>query len=80
MNYQRHILQYLNLPVIKAVFAVMNKYDLEVWQVDVKTTFLNEELDKDKEVYMEIAEGLGASSADPEKKVCKVIGVIYIWS
>ena len=65
------------LPVIRAVFAVINKYDSEVQQLDVKTALLNAELEKDKEVYMEVPEGLGASSEDIEKKVCKVIRVIY---
>ena len=65
------------LPVIIAVFAVINKYDLEVWQLYFKTVFLNAGLDKDKKVYMEIPEGFGASSENIEKKVCIVIRAIY---
>ena len=43
------------LSLVRAVLAIINKYDLEVVQLDVKTAFLNGRIDED--IYMEIPEG-----------------------
>ena len=40
---------------IRMIIAIVALYDLEIHQMDVKTTFLNGELDE--EVYMEQPEG-----------------------
>ena len=44
------------LPLIRSVLAIINKFDLEVCQLDVKTAFLNGTIDS--EIYMEIREGI----------------------
>ena len=44
------------LAVIRASLAIINKYDLDAVQLDVKTAFLNGILEDD--VYMEIPEGI----------------------
>ncbi|XP_044596960.1 uncharacterized protein LOC123273585 [Cotesia glomerata] len=44
------------LSLIRAVLSIINKEDLEACQMDVKTAFLNGELEE--EVYMEIPKGL----------------------
>ena len=50
----------LRLPLIRSTLAIINKFDLEVCQLDVKTAFLNGKIDS--EVYMEIPEGIDVSS------------------
>ena len=63
------------LPLIRAVLAIINKYDLEVCQMDVKTAFLNGTLTD--EVYMEIPEGLLCSKETKANKVCKLQKGLY---
>ena len=63
------------LPLIRAVLAIINKYDLEVCQMDVKTAFLNSTLTD--EVYMEIPEGLPCSKKIKANKVCKLQKALY---
>nr|GFC59425.1 retrotransposon protein, putative, Ty1-copia subclass [Tanacetum cinerariifolium] len=48
-------------------------YDYEIWQMDVKTAFLNGFLDE--EIYMELPEGF--VYPDHSKKVCKPQRSIY---
>ena len=43
------------LALVRSVFAIINKHDLHVVQLDVKTAFLNGTIDED--IYMEIPEG-----------------------
>ena len=55
------------LAVIRASLAMINKYDLDAVQLDVKTAFLNGILEDD--IYMEIPEGV--RTRDSEKsRVC----------
>ncbi|XP_058791036.1 uncharacterized protein LOC131664165 [Phymastichus coffea] len=65
------------LPVIRAALAVINKLDLEVRQLDVKTAFLNGTLDEDEEIYMEIPEGLEVDEFTRKTKVCRLHKVLY---
>lgn len=60
------------LPVIRSALSVINKYDLEVHQLDVKTAFLNGILED--EVFMEIPEGL---EIDRKSKMCKLRKTLY---
>jgi uncharacterized metal-binding protein len=55
------------------LLALSSVYNLYVHQIDVKTTFLNEELDE--EVYMEQLEGFALLGN--EHKVWKLIKSLY---
>ena len=58
---------------IRILFAIAAYYDYEIWQMDVKTAFLNGHLQED--VYMVQPEGF----VDPKNpnKVCKLKRSIY---
>ncbi|KAK9008737.1 hypothetical protein V6N11_075620 [Hibiscus sabdariffa] len=58
---------------IRVLLAVAAFHDYEIWQMDVKTAFLNEKLEED--VYMTQPEGF----VTPENagKVCKLLRSIY---
>ena len=60
------------LKSIRIILAIATYYDYEIWQMDVKTTFLNGHLQE--EVYMIQPEGF--VSKDPNK-VCKLQKFIY---
>ncbi|KAJ8755827.1 hypothetical protein K2173_024372 [Erythroxylum novogranatense] len=60
------------LKSIRILLAITTHYDYEIWQMDVKTTFLNGNLAED--VYMTQPEGF--TSYDGEK-VCKLQKSIY---
>ena len=55
------------LKSIRIILAIATCMDYEIWQIDVKTTFLNGEL-KEK-VYMIHLEGFTSTN---ESKVCKL--------
>jgi len=61
----------VKLNSIKVLLALATKYDLECHQLDVKTTFLNGNIEED--IYMYIPEGLLANP----KLVCKLIKSLY---
>ena len=54
---------------IRVLFALASIHDLYIHQMDIKTTFLNGDLDE--EVYMEQPEGFVLPGN--EKKVCKLV-------
>ena len=56
-----------------AHLAIVARMDLELYQMDVKTTFLNGELDE--EIYMD--KPLGFELKGQERKVCKLKRSIY---
>ncbi|KAL4342158.1 hypothetical protein GQ457_08G026470 [Hibiscus cannabinus] len=58
---------------LRIVLALVTQFDLELQQMDVKTTFLNGDLEE--EVYMKQPEGF--SSSDGENLVCKLKKSIY---
>ncbi|KAH9736282.1 hypothetical protein KPL71_018042 [Citrus sinensis] len=58
---------------IRMIIAVAALRNLEIHQMDVKTTFLNEDLDE--EIYMEQPEGF--ITPGQEKKVCKLVKSLY---
>ena len=58
---------------IKMVLAIVALRNLEVHQMDVKTTFLNGDLDE--EIYMEQPEGFIVLGQ--EKKVCRLVKSLY---
>ena len=58
---------------IRMVLVIVALKNLEVHQMDVKTTFLNGDLEE--EIYMEQPEGFSAPRQ--EKKVCKLVKSLY---
>ena len=58
---------------IRMVLTIAELRNLEVRQMDVKTVFLNEDLEE--EIYMEQPEGF--SALGQEKKVCKLVKSLY---
>jgi hypothetical protein len=58
---------------IRVLIALASIYKLVVHQMDVKTAFLNEDLDE--EVYMDQPEGFVLPKN--EKKVCKLVKLLY---
>ena len=58
---------------IRILLSIVAYYDYEVWQMDVKTTFVNGNLDES--IYMAQLEGF--ISQDQEQKVCKLNRPIY---
>ena len=61
---------YFPMTMVLAIAALRN---LDVHQMDVKTTFLNGELDE--EIYMEQLKGFSAPGQ--ERKVCKLVKSLY---
>ena len=58
---------------IRMLIAIASIYNLEIHQMDVKTTFLNGDLDE--EIYMEQPEGF--ISKGSENKVCRLVKSLY---
>ena len=58
---------------IRMVLAIAALRNLEIHQMNAKTTFLNGELDE--EIYIEQLEGF--STPRQEKKVCKLVKSLY---
>ena len=58
---------------IRVLFSLASIHDLYIHQMDVKTTFLNGDLDK--EVYMEQPEGFVLPGN--KRKVCKLVKSLY---
>ena len=55
------------------MLAIATYHDYEIWQMNVKTTFLNKNLEK--EIYMTQPEGFG--SGGRANRVCKLKKSIY---
>jgi hypothetical protein len=60
---------------ICVLIALASIYKLVIYQMDVKTTFLNGDLHE--EVYMDQLEGFVLFGN--EKKVCKLVKSLYAW-
>ena len=63
----------MRITSVRLVLAIIAHMDLELYQMDVKTAFLNGELDE--EIYMD--QPLGFESKGQERKVCKLKRSIY---
>lgn len=61
------------LKSIRILLSIATFYDYEIWQMDVKTAFLNGNLEKS--IYMSQPEGF--IKQDQEQKVCKLKKSIY---
>ena len=56
------------IALVRTVIAIINKYNLDVIQLDVKTAFLHGVIDE--EIYMEIPEGSKHTDERKERKRC----------
>lgn len=63
------------LPVVRSLLAIINKYNLIAFQLDVNTAFLNGILDE--EIYMELPDGLEVDEQIKSTKVCKLKRALY---
>ena len=63
------------LALIRAVLVVINKFDLDAVQLDVKTAFLNAVFQDD--IYIEIPEGVNCNEETRKTKVCKLKRTLY---
>ena len=61
------------ITTIRVLIALAAHYNLEIHQMDVKTAFLNGELDE--EIYMDQPEGFVVPGQ--ESKVCKLVRSLY---
>ncbi|GJW95923.1 retrotransposon protein, putative, ty1-copia subclass [Tanacetum coccineum] len=73
VDYEETFSPVADIRAIRILIAIAAFYDYEIWQMDVKTTFLNGYLDED--IYMVQPEGF----IDPKhpRKVCKLQRSIY---
>ena len=62
------------LKSIRILLSIATFYDYEIWQMDVKTAFLNGNLEES--IYMSQPEGF--IKQDQEQKVCK-LKKIHLW-
>lgn len=63
------------LTLVRTVLAMINYYDLEVCQLDVKTAFLNGTIED--EIFMEIPDGMNLLKEIRQSKVCKLHRSLY---
>ena len=68
INYEETFSLVVRFTSIGFILAIVAHMDLELFQMDVKTTFLNGELDE--EIYME--QPVGFIIQGQERKVCKL--------
>ncbi|GJZ46684.1 retrotransposon protein, putative, ty1-copia subclass [Tanacetum coccineum] len=73
VDYEETFSPVANIRAIRILISIAAYYDYEIWQMDVKTAFLNGYLDED--IYMVQPEGF----VDPNhpRKVCKLKRSIY---
>ncbi|GJY58277.1 retrotransposon protein, putative, ty1-copia subclass [Tanacetum coccineum] len=73
VDYEETFFPVADIRAIRIILAIVAFYDYEIWQMDVKTAFLNGHLSED--VYMVQPEGV----VDPKhpNKVCKLQRSIY---
>jgi len=63
------------MALIRTFLAIVNKYDLELVQMDVKTAFLNGILEE--KVFMKIPLGVEISKEERNRKLCEVGKALY---
>lgn len=73
IDYEETFSPVANIKAIRILIAIVAYYDYEIWQMDVKTAFLNGHLSED--VYMVQPEGF--VNRKYPKKVCKLQRSIY---
>ena len=73
VDYEETFLPIAMFKSIRILLSIAAYFDYEIWQMDVKTAFLNDNLDES--IYMMQPEGF--VSPDQEQKVCKLQRSIY---
>ena len=73
MDYEETFSPIAMLKSIRILLSIATFYDYEIWQMDVKTTFINYNLEES--IYMAQPEGF--IKQDHEQKVCKLKRFIY---
>ncbi|XP_075098000.1 uncharacterized protein LOC142175314 [Nicotiana tabacum] len=73
IDYEEFFLPVAMLKSIKILLSIAAHYDYEIWQMDIKTTFLNESLDEC--IYM--AQPVGFIKSGNEHMLCKLKKSIY---
>ena len=73
IDYEETFLPIAMLKSIRILLSIAAHYDYEIWKMDVKTTFLNGNLEE--EIYMMQSEGFIAKNQ--EHMVCKLKRSIY---
>nr|GFB19006.1 retrotransposon protein, putative, Ty1-copia subclass [Tanacetum cinerariifolium] len=73
VDYEETFSPVADIKAIRILIAIAAYYDYEIWQMDVKTAFLNGFLDE--EIYMEQPKGF--VDTDHLRKVCKLQRSIY---
>ena len=61
--------------LVRAVLAFANKYKLIMYQLEVKTTFMNSTVIE--EIYMEIPDDIAVTETEKKSKVCKLEKSLY---
>ncbi|GJS98136.1 retrotransposon protein, putative, ty1-copia subclass [Tanacetum coccineum] len=74
-DYEETFSPVVDIRAIRILLAIIAFYDYEIWQMDVKTAFLNGHLSKD--VYM--VQPLGFMGPKHPNKFCKLQHFIYGW-
>ncbi|GKF23921.1 retrotransposon protein, putative, ty1-copia subclass, partial [Tanacetum coccineum] len=75
VDYEEPFSPIVDIRAIRILLAITTFYDYEIWQMDVKTAFLNDHLSKD--VYM--VQPLGFMDPKHPNKFCKLQCFIYGW-
>ncbi|OMO52435.1 reverse transcriptase [Corchorus capsularis] len=73
VDYEETFSPVVRFASIRLILAIVANFDLELYQMDVKTAFLNGELDE--EIYMDQPEAFVAKCQ--ERKICKLKRSIY---
>ena len=73
MDYEETFSPVARLQLIRILLPIATFYDYEIWQMDVKTAFLNRNLEES--IYMAQLEGF--IEQDHKQRVCKLKRSIY---
>jgi len=73
IDYEDSFSPIVRITSVRLILAIVAHMDLELYQMDVKTAFLNGELND--EIYMD--QPLGFETKEQERKVCKLKRSIY---
>lgn len=75
MDFEETFSPVVRYDTIRAIFAIAAVEDFEIRQFDIKTAFLNDQLDE--EIYMQVPDGLDAAKKSGKRMVCKLNKALY---